>query len=131
MLPLYKLSIHKQLFEEVILKRFLKAIFIAALVIFSVRVACAQSTATVSGTVTDPSGALVPQAQITLHGNATGITRVVTSDNDGNYTIPSIQPGDYSLEASAAGSAGMSSRALCLRWIRSRRSCSTLGRFHR
>ncbi len=85
------------------MNRFLKAIFVAAFVIFGVRVACAQSTATVSGTVTDPSAAVVPQAQITLHGNATGITRLVSSDNDGNYVIPSIQPGDYSLEVSAAG----------------------------
>ena len=46
---------------------------------------------------------MVPQAQITLHGNATGVTRIVTSDKDGNYTIPSIQPGDYSVEVSAAG----------------------------
>ena len=85
------------------MNRFLKAVFIASLILSGVRVACAQSTATVSGTVTDPSGAVVPQAQITLHGNATGVTRIVTSDKDGNYTIPSIQPGDYSVEVSAAG----------------------------
>ncbi|HLH34196.1 MAG TPA: carboxypeptidase regulatory-like domain-containing protein [Alloacidobacterium sp.] len=85
------------------MKRFLKAVFIASLVLFATRMLLAQSTATVSGTVTDPSGAVVPGAQITLHGNATGITRVVTSDRDGSYTIPSIQPGDYSIEASSAG----------------------------
>ncbi|HYK35762.1 TonB-dependent receptor [Alloacidobacterium sp.] len=85
------------------MKRFLQAMFVATLMISGVRVARAQSTATVSGTVTDPSGALVPNAQITLRGNATGITRIVSSDKDGNYTIPSIDPGDYSIEASAAG----------------------------
>ena len=85
------------------MKHFLKALFAAALIIAAARVACAQSTATVSGTVTDPSGAVVPGAQLTLHGNATGITRVVSSDKEGSYTIPSVQPGDYSIEASAAG----------------------------
>lgn len=85
------------------MKYFLKAVFAVSLLILGAGSACAQSTATVSGTVTDPSGAVVPQAQITLRGNATGINRVVSSDKDGNYTIPSIQPGDYSLEASASG----------------------------
>jgi Carboxypeptidase regulatory-like domain len=85
------------------LKYFLKAVFAISLLTLGAGSACAQSTATVSGTVTDPSGAVVPQAQITLRGNATGINRVVSSDKDGNYTIPSIQPGDYSLEASASG----------------------------
>jgi Carboxypeptidase regulatory-like domain len=63
----------------------------------------AQSTATLSGTVTDPSGAVVPQAQITVNDLATGVNRVVSSDAAGNYAVPSLQPGNYSVSIQAAG----------------------------
>ncbi len=62
-----------------------------------------QSTATLSGSVTDPSGAVVPQAQVAVHGLATGIDRVVTSDSAGNYSVPSLQPGNYSVTVQASG----------------------------
>jgi Carboxypeptidase regulatory-like domain len=63
----------------------------------------AQSTATLSGRVTDPSGAVVPQARVTVLGLATGVNRVSTSDPEGNYTIPSLQPGNYSVSVQATG----------------------------
>ena len=43
----------------------------------------AQSTATLSGVVTDPSGAVVPQAKLTVHGPSTGVARSVVSDSYG------------------------------------------------
>jgi hypothetical protein len=63
----------------------------------------AQSTATLSGRVTDPSGAVVPQARVTVRGLATGVDRVTTSDPEGNYTIASLQPGNYSVSVQATG----------------------------
>ncbi len=63
----------------------------------------AQSTATLAGTVNDPSGAVVPHAQITVHNLATGIDRAVMSDSAGDYTVPSLQPGSYSVLVSAPG----------------------------
>src|SRR5581483_1026134 len=63
----------------------------------------AQSTATISGTITDPSGAVVPQAQVTVHGLSTGVDRAVVSDPAGSYTVPSLQPGNYSVSVHAAG----------------------------
>ncbi len=65
--------------------------------------AYAQSTATISGTITDPSGAVVPQAQVTVHGLSTGVDRSVTSDPAGSYTVPSLQPGNYSVSVHAPG----------------------------
>src|SRR5271154_1024201 len=62
-----------------------------------------QSTATLSGSIIDPSGAVVPQAQVTMHGIATGLDRVVISDSAGNYTVPSLLPGNYSVTVQAAG----------------------------
>jgi hypothetical protein len=73
-----------------------------------------QSTATLSGTVTDPSGAVVPQAQVTVHSLSTGVDRAVTSDSAGNYTVPSLQPGNYSVTVRASGFADYKVASLTL-----------------
>ena len=62
-----------------------------------------QSTATVSGTITDPTGAVVPNAHVTVHSLATGIDRDATTDGAGLYAVPSLQPGDYQIRTTAAG----------------------------
>ncbi len=62
-----------------------------------------QSTASISGTVTDPSGAVIPNAQVTIHSLATGLDRIVSTDSDGLYAVPSLIPGDYRVQASARG----------------------------
>jgi hypothetical protein len=62
-----------------------------------------QSTASLSGTVTDPSGAVVPNAQVTVQSLGTGVSRVVSTDSAGLYAVPSLQPGDYKVQATAAG----------------------------
>ena len=65
--------------------------------------ASAQSTATLTGVVTDPSGAVVANAQVTIHSAATGADRHVVTDSAGIYVAPSLQPGDYQVEAMAPG----------------------------
>ncbi len=67
-------------------------------------VAHAQVTgATVSGTVTDPSGAVVANATVTATNTATAVARNVTSDSAGLYTIPNLVPGPYDFKVSATG----------------------------
>jgi hypothetical protein len=73
------------------------------LLLVSVGACFAQSTATLSGTVTDPSGAVVPGAQVTVHSLATGLDRQITTDSAGLYVVPSLEPGDYQVQAKAAG----------------------------
>ena len=63
----------------------------------------AQSTATLSGTITDPTGALLPGATVAAHNNGTNADRTVVSDKAGQYVIPSLAPGDYSVTVSAMG----------------------------
>ena len=64
----------------------------------------AQSfTATITGTVTDPSGASVPNAQITLTYVSTGATAKATSGPDGLYSFPNLRPGIYEMRATAKG----------------------------
>ena len=65
--------------------------------------ALAQSTATLSGTATDPSGAVLPNAQVTVHSLATGLDRVLKTDGAGLYAVPSLEPGDYKVQANAPG----------------------------
>ncbi len=65
--------------------------------------AWSQSTASLSGTVTDPSGAVVPGAAVTVHSLATGADRKIVTDAAGIYVVPSLQPGDYKVQATAAG----------------------------
>jgi len=62
-----------------------------------------QSSASLSGTVTDPTGAVVPGAKVLIHSLATGEDLTLTTDSAGLYVAPSLQPGDYQVEASAAG----------------------------
>src|ERR1035437_943138 len=65
--------------------------------------ASGQSTATLSGTVSDPTGAVLPNAQVQVHSLATGADRVITTDGAGLYVVPSLQPGDYQVRVSAPG----------------------------
>jgi hypothetical protein len=65
--------------------------------------ACAQGFATLHGTVTDPSGAVIPGAKITATQVDTGISRSVSTDVDGNYLIPSLHPATYNLDVEAKG----------------------------
>jgi hypothetical protein len=59
--------------------------------------------ATLSGTVKDPSGAIVPHAQISIKNMATGISTAATTNSDGFYATPNLLPGTYEVAASAQG----------------------------
>jgi hypothetical protein len=63
----------------------------------------AQTTATISGTVEDPFGAVIPGAQVTLTNQETNESRRVQSNGAGLYAFPSLVPGTYSLKVSAKG----------------------------
>jgi hypothetical protein len=64
----------------------------------------AQSdSSSLSGTVTDSSGAVVANAKITARNEATQTTREAVSMGDGNFTIPNLAPGTYSVRVEATG----------------------------
>jgi hypothetical protein len=63
----------------------------------------AQTTAQLSGTVTDPTGAVVPGAKVALVNEATQDTRVVTTNSAGLYSFPALLPSSYTLKVSAKG----------------------------
>jgi len=71
-------------------------------------VAAAQSTSQLNGSVTDPSGAAVGGAKITLTATATGLQRNATSNSAGLYQFLDVPPGDYRLDVAARGFAAYS-----------------------
>jgi hypothetical protein len=82
---------------------FLQSALRATLVLSTTAYSLAQSpNGTIRGTVLDPSGALVPRAQVTV-SNAVGLTRRIKSGPAGSFEIPNLAPGIYSIGISANG----------------------------
>jgi hypothetical protein len=63
----------------------------------------AQNTADILGTVTDASGAVVPDATVTLTNTATNISQTTKASGNGEYTFTLLQPGTYSVRVEAKG----------------------------
>jgi hypothetical protein len=73
------------------------------LLLVSVSACFAQSTSTLAGTVTDPTGAVVAGASVKVRSLSTNVLRETVSDSAGAYVVPSLQPGDYEIRTTAAG----------------------------
>ncbi len=74
-------------------------LFVPASIVFGQ----SASTATIVGQVVDPQGAVVPGATVTATNQATGIGRSVSTTSTGNYTVPGLQPGTYTVRVEAKG----------------------------
>jgi hypothetical protein len=59
-------------------------------------------TGTISGTVTDTTGAAIPGATVTVRQLATNQVHTVMTADDGNYTVPQLQPGQYTVTVTKA-----------------------------
>src|ERR1051325_12137395 len=57
----------------------------------------------ISGTVTDPSGAPVPGARVVLKDQGTGISREAATNQDGNFSFPDLAHGQYMISVSSSG----------------------------
>src|SRR5215813_11144690 len=76
----------------------------ASILIFAATASQAQvTTATFYGTVTDPSGALIPGATVTLSHQGTGITTTKTTDEAGSFVFDFLRVGSYALTIEVAG----------------------------
>jgi hypothetical protein len=75
-----------------------------ALCLFSSAAAVAQTTfGSITGTVTDASGAAVPGAHIKATEKSSGYSYETQSNQEGNYTVPDLRQGDYTVIATATG----------------------------
>ena len=61
------------------------------------------TTGTISGTVKDSTGAVIPGAKVVLLNEETGLSRTVQTDTGGRYSAPSLNPGSYRVTASQEG----------------------------
>lgn len=66
-------------------------------------IAQVRTTGQISGTVADPSGAVVAGASVTAGMASRGFTQSVTTNESGQYVFPNLQPGTYQLTVSAPG----------------------------
>jgi hypothetical protein len=62
-----------------------------------------RTQGTISGTVSDPSGAVIPNAEVTITNQQTGAKRAVTTNESGYYTATALDPGTYTVMAKVAG----------------------------
>ncbi|HXM21963.1 MAG TPA: TonB-dependent receptor [Terriglobales bacterium] len=72
-------------------------------VLLSVSASGQVAGATLSGTIKDSSGAVVPQATVVIKNVATGVTTQLATNPDGFYTAANLLPGDYEVTISARG----------------------------
>jgi hypothetical protein len=75
----------------------------ALLLLCSVVPLLAQSTGAITGTVTDVSGAVLPNATITITDLSTGIQQTTKTDSAGLYLAPALPPGNYKVQVNAPG----------------------------
>src|SRR5437867_7655033 len=77
----------------------------AGLLIFAISstIVWAQTTASVSGAVKDPSGAVLPGVEVTMTQTGTGLKRSAVTDETGSYTLTNLPIGPYRLEAALPG----------------------------
>lgn len=57
---------------------------------------------TITGTVSDPNGAVIPAATVTVQNIETNVTTTASTNDEGSYTFPLLLPGKYKLTATAA-----------------------------
>src|SRR5579862_9402591 len=86
------------------LKRAPRVALLLAAALFGLQASLwAATTGSISGTLTDQTGALIPGATLTVTNTAQGVQTKTTSDAKGAYTFPSLPVGQYSLQVEAPG----------------------------
>src|SRR5229473_6773990 len=81
----------------------LMVVLLATMGVGITRLAAQAATATLQGTITDPSGAAVPDVKISVKNTGTGAAQDGASNSQGRYTLPNLSVGIYDVEASKTG----------------------------
>ena len=71
--------------------------------LLSAAIALGQATSSITGVVTDPSGAVVPGASVTATNQATGVSRTNATNSTGVYNFQALIPGSYTVKVTAQG----------------------------
>lgn len=86
--------------------------FVVLAILLSIGIAFGQTFGSIAGAVTDPSGTVVPNAQITVTNTATGVSRSTKTDSAGIYEVPDLVPGPYAVKVTMSGFEPMTSSLL-------------------
>lgn len=89
-------------------------VFASLLGMYAIPAAAQVLYGTILGTVEDASGAVVPNAKVTIAEKATGFSRETTTDVAGNYSIPSVPIGSYTVKIVANGFKGLTREGVVL-----------------
>src|ERR1700733_3687433 len=71
--------------------------------LFVPALAGAQDTASLTGTIRDKSGAVLPKAEVVIRNSANGFSRRLVTNSDGDYLASALPPGSYNLTIAAKG----------------------------
>ena len=86
------------------MKKFLTLMMLLfATAMFSYGQATSVNGGSIQGTITDPSGAIVPNATVTILSVDTGSTKTVTTDSAGLYSVGPLTPGNYTVSVTSSG----------------------------
>src|SRR5437762_5638538 len=80
-----------------------RSLAIAFAIFISTSTFAQKVTGTISGTVTDPQGAVVPGAAVTIVGQATNAARNAMTGSSGTYAFPEVEAGIYTLKVTKDG----------------------------
>ena len=87
---------------------------LAAVSSMAVTIAAQSTLSSISGTVQDSSGALVPHATVRLHRTDNNIDRTLTTDASGQYSLLNLEPGNYDVIVQSPGLATTTATGLVL-----------------
>lgn len=101
------------------MKRLMKSGILLSLTFFcalilSLNINAQTITATISGTVTDANGAIIPGASVTVTSKETGLSKTSTSNSEGRYVVTFLQPGAYDIKIEKQGFADQNITSLKL-----------------
>ncbi|HEY2934208.1 MAG TPA: TonB-dependent receptor [Acidobacteriota bacterium] len=86
------------------LRTFLKVLSLSLLVAaMSIPGIWAQGNSTIIGTIKDPSGAVIPGAEVSVTNVATGVSRTTVTGDDGLFRVTNLIPGKYTVKATLTG----------------------------
>ena len=81
----------------------LLALLVVMTAVFQTPTFAQTETGQIVGTVTDPQGAVIAGATITVQSKGTGATRTQRTTGDGSYIVSNLQPGDYDVKVEGSG----------------------------
>ena len=85
-------------------KTFMRAVSLLTIAfILSVAAIAQSNTGSITGVITDSTGAVVPNATVTVTNQGTNEKRTVQADDEGRYEVPSLSTGVYTIEAAGTG----------------------------